>query len=56
MLLPSMVHHYNWMLVVLEKDPSHPFGEIPLLSSHLFQVLKKYHLIFEINTHVPALI
>ena len=37
LLLASMAHHSDWMLGVLEKDPSHPFGKISLLSSPLLQ-------------------
>ena len=32
-LLASMVHHSYWMLGVLEMDPSHPFGKLPILSA-----------------------
>jgi hypothetical protein len=32
-LLASMVHHFDWMLDVLEKDPSHSFRKLPILYS-----------------------
>jgi hypothetical protein len=37
LLLASMVHHSDWMLGVLKKAPSHPFGKLPILSSPLLQ-------------------
>ena len=54
LLLASMVHHSDWMLGVLEKDPSHPFGKLPILSSLLLQELKCHHLTLELNNHVPT--
>jgi hypothetical protein len=42
------------MLGVLEKDPSHPFGKTPILSSPLHWELKIYHLTFQLNTHLSA--
>jgi len=54
LLLASMVHHSDWMLGVLEKDPSHPFGKLPILSSPLLQELKCHHLTLELNNHVPT--
>jgi hypothetical protein len=53
-LLASMVHHSNWMLGVLEVDPSHPFGKLPILSSPLLQELKIHHLTLQLNDHVPT--
>ena len=49
-----MVHHSDWMLGVLEMDPSHPFGKRPVLSSPLPQELKNNHLTFELNDRVPT--
>ena len=34
-LLASIVHHSDWMLGFLDKDPSHPFSHVPILSSPL---------------------
>jgi hypothetical protein len=53
-LLASMVHHSDWMLGVLEKDPGHSFGILPILSRPLLQELKTHHLTLELNTHVPT--
>jgi hypothetical protein len=33
LLLAGMVHHSDWMLGVLKKDPCHPFGKLSILSS-----------------------
>jgi hypothetical protein len=54
-LLTSMVHHSDWMLGVLEKDPSHPFGKFPILSSPLLQEMKCHQLTLELNNHVPTM-
>jgi hypothetical protein len=43
------------MLGVLEKEPSHPFGKLPILSSPLLQELKTCHLTLELKTHVPTM-
>lgn len=40
-LLASMAHNSDWILVVLENDPSNLFGKISLLSIPLQQELKK---------------
>ena len=53
-LLASIVHHSDWMLGFLEKDPSHPFSHVPMLSSPLLQELKVNHVTFELNVHVPT--
>lgn len=50
-----MIHHSDRMLGVLENDPSHPFGKIPILLSPLLQELTTHHLAFELNAHVPAM-
>jgi hypothetical protein len=53
-LLASMVHHSNGMLGVLEVDPSHNFGKLPIPSSPLLQELKINHLTLQLNDHVPT--
>jgi hypothetical protein len=53
LLLASMVHHSSWMLGVIEKYPSHPFGKITLLNSNLLHNLKSNHLTMELNEHAP---
>ena len=42
------------MLGFLEKDPSHPFSLVPILSSPLLQELKTNHITFDLNVHVPT--
>ena len=42
------------MLGFLEKDPSHPFSRVPILSSPLLQELKVNHVTFDLNVHVPT--
>ena len=54
MLLASVVHHSDWMLGFLEKDPSHPFSLVPILSSPLLQELKANHVTLVLNEHVPT--
>jgi hypothetical protein len=39
---------------VLEIDPSHPFGNLPILSSPLLQELKSHHLTLKLYTHAPT--
>ena len=53
-LLASIVHHSDWMLGFLEKDPSHPFSRVPILSSPLLQELKMNHVTFDLMVHVPT--
>mgnify|MGYP006157755839 CR=1 FL=1 len=53
-LLASVVHHSDWMLGFLEKDPSHPFSLVPILSSPLLQELKANHVTFDLNVHVST--
>ena len=53
-LLASIVHHSDWMLGFLEKDPSHPFSRVPILSSPFLQELKMNHVTFDLNVHVPT--
>ncbi len=53
-VLASVVHHSDWMLGFLEKDPSHPFSLVPILSSPLLQELKANHVTLSLNSHVPT--
>ena len=48
----SMVHHSDWMLKICS-DTSHPFNQIPLLSSPLLSELREQCLTMELNEHVP---
>ena len=54
-LLASVVHHSDWMLGFLEKDTSHPFSLVPILSSPLLQELKANHVTLSLNSHVPTM-
>jgi hypothetical protein len=54
-LLASVVHHSDWMLDFLDKDPSHPFSHVPILSSPLLQELKMNHVTLDLNAHVPMM-
>jgi hypothetical protein len=36
----------------LDKDPSHPFSHVPVLSSPLLQELKVNHVTLDLNAHV----
>jgi hypothetical protein len=51
-LLASIVHHSDWVLGFRDKDLSHPFSHVPLLSSPLLQELKANHVTLEWNAHV----
>ena len=53
-LLALIVHHSDWMLGFLEKDPSHPFRSVQILSSPPLQELKVNHVTLELNAHVPT--
>ena len=44
-LLASIVHHSDWMLGFLDKDPSHPFSHVSILSSPWLHELKLNHVI-----------
>ncbi len=39
---------------ILEKDPIHPFGKLPILSTPLLQEMKCHHLTLELNCHIPT--
>ena len=54
-LLASMVHHSNWLLEQVEKDPKHPFSNIPLLHQpDLLKELKENHLTLEPTAEMKA--
>ena len=54
-LLASMVHHSNWLLEQVEKDPKHPFSNIPLLHRpDLLKELKEKHLTLEPTDEMKA--
>jgi hypothetical protein len=47
-LLASMVHHSDWLLKEMNKNPQHPFSNIPLLHKpDLLKELKEEHLTLE---------
>ena len=52
-LLASIVYHSDWMLGFLDKDPSHPFSCVQILSSPLLQELKVNHVTLDLNAYVP---
>eukprot|EP00984_Skeletonema_dohrnii_P035311 scaffold34937_cov255-Skeletonema_dohrnii-CCMP3373.AAC.1 len=54
-LLASMVHHSSWLLEQVEKEPKHPFSNIPLLHNpDLLKELKEKHLTLEPTEDMKA--
>ena len=55
LLLASMVHHSNWLLEQVAKDPKHPFSNIRLLERpDLLKELKEEHLTLEPTDDMAA--
>lgn len=52
MLLALIVYHSDWILMIYQKQPCHPFNSISILSSPFLVKLKKNSFMMELNKHV----